>query len=481
MKKSKNDGLNIVDTYILLIITILSVVSRTWIIYHPSDVTFDEVYFGNFTNYYLNGTYFYDIHPPFGKLIMALVAYIAGYDGTIQFEDYYGLSYTNPDYITLRFTPAFFGSFCSPLVYISLRFSSFSRISSFVSSILIILDTSILTEHRFILSDGMLHFFVCLFLAVFSYAVSIELYSKEWTIATIAAGFALGMAASSKNTSWGLMPYAAFVEIFQVISKYRRFDTMIALEIVYIGLLLIIPMLSVYFLSFFVHIIVLDKYGPGVDYLELGEEYQFVLPGRADGTLLARRLRKPSLLKRVVKLAIDMHQGNMGITEFHPSQSQPYNWPLLTGRYVDFWNGFTAEVHCNGNPLIYYLVFISIICSLFSCKCKKYYLAIRYIVGWSVSYFPFFLVPRTMYLYHYIIPLIFGIMNIGALMDLWFTPFWRGFVGVFVMFIALIGFYLFCPFSYGIKHVDRLLLEWSERWENGDEYFKSQSMLPPID
>ncbi len=39
---------------------------------------FDEVHFGRFTNYILNGTFFFDVHPPFAKLVFA-------YTGIIQY------------------------------------------------------------------------------------------------------------------------------------------------------------------------------------------------------------------------------------------------------------------------------------------------------------------------------------------------------------------------------------------------------------
>jgi len=47
--------------------------------------SFDEVHFGKFTNYYLRGTYFFDLHPPLAKLLLALLCWLLDYDGSYPF------------------------------------------------------------------------------------------------------------------------------------------------------------------------------------------------------------------------------------------------------------------------------------------------------------------------------------------------------------------------------------------------------------
>ena len=118
---------------------------------------FKNLSFDNFTNWYTMSEFFYDIHPPLGKLVMFLFANLSEYDGSIEFSRYYAQSFHNYQYIILRITPAFFSSLRVPLIYLTLRFDSFSSCAAFISSFMIICDTSLLTDQRFILSAGMLH------------------------------------------------------------------------------------------------------------------------------------------------------------------------------------------------------------------------------------------------------------------------------------------------------------------------------------
>jgi dolichyl-phosphate-mannose-protein mannosyltransferase len=52
---------------------------------HPASVVFDEVYFPRFGLAYLKGEYFFDLHPPLGKLIFAATGWLAGLDPSFAF------------------------------------------------------------------------------------------------------------------------------------------------------------------------------------------------------------------------------------------------------------------------------------------------------------------------------------------------------------------------------------------------------------
>jgi dolichyl-phosphate-mannose-protein mannosyltransferase len=48
----------------------------------PNNVVFDEMHYGKYAALYLKGIFFFDSNPPLGKLMLAVMAYLAGFDGT---------------------------------------------------------------------------------------------------------------------------------------------------------------------------------------------------------------------------------------------------------------------------------------------------------------------------------------------------------------------------------------------------------------
>lgn len=152
--------LGITDITLCFIILLFSITNHLWCIDYPPRSTFDEVHFGNFTNWYTQSQFFFDIHPPLAKLIMFYFANLSEYQGDIDFVYRNNSQYTNPAYIQLRITPSIISSLCPVLIYLSMRILSFSILSSLTSSMLTLFDTSLLIEGRYILTDGILHFFV---------------------------------------------------------------------------------------------------------------------------------------------------------------------------------------------------------------------------------------------------------------------------------------------------------------------------------
>lgn len=72
---------------LLAFFTLAALALRLYRIEEPREVVFDEVHFGGFASHYLKGTYFFDVHPPLGKLIIAGLGHLYGYKGTFAFKN----------------------------------------------------------------------------------------------------------------------------------------------------------------------------------------------------------------------------------------------------------------------------------------------------------------------------------------------------------------------------------------------------------
>jgi dolichyl-phosphate-mannose--protein O-mannosyl transferase len=457
-----------IDVFLIFFLMIFSLWTRFWLLGYPNAVIFDEIHFGSFTNWYVKSEFFYDIHPPLGKLVMFLFAKLAEYDGSLDFKRGIGREYATEDYIALRITPAFFSALCVPLLYLSLRFDSFSSASAFVSSFLAACDSSLLAEHRYILSDAMLHFFTVVFVAFYAHSRNVA----KSMLSLVVSGLLLGCACSCKNTAWGLMAFCGFVELADALRTFSLLQCRLYMSLLARGLCLALPLAATYVGCFCLHFIVLPYNGQGAAYLS-PEMQEQLLPNN-NGSLWYARLSGVGLLRRTIALSINMHQGNMGITQYHPYQSRPVNWPLLTGIAVGFWAGPGVEVACVGNAIVYALAIAGLGACLAAGRAPKWRSALKYVVGWAVCYFPFFLIPRSMYLYHYLIPLLFGCMAAGAAIDLWLPRFWAGFAAMIICLAAFTGFLLWAPFAFGTKHFADDYVIWTENWRRGDQYHRNR-------
>ncbi|KAJ2820524.1 Dolichyl-phosphate-mannose--protein mannosyltransferase 4, partial [Coemansia furcata] len=60
------------SSYAFMAVLVLSFLTRYYRIWDPAQVVFDEVHFGKFASYYLRREYYFDVHPPLAKMLIAL-------------------------------------------------------------------------------------------------------------------------------------------------------------------------------------------------------------------------------------------------------------------------------------------------------------------------------------------------------------------------------------------------------------------------
>ncbi|KAL3901686.1 MAG: hypothetical protein SGCHY_000414 [Lobulomycetales sp.] len=213
-----------------LVLTLLAFFTRLYLISRNNHVVWDEAHFGKFASYYLKREFYFDVHPPLGKILLGFSGALAGYNGSFSFKS----------------------------------------------------DLALLTISRFILLDSMLLFFTatsafCLYDACFSRHLimasvsfrnfqKIAPFSDGWWLWLFLTGVSIGCVTSVK---WVGLFAIALVGLNTLQDLWDMFGDLKMPKAVYlkhwiarIVFLIIVPV-SIYLFSFWLHFAILDHTGPG--------------------------------------------------------------------------------------------------------------------------------------------------------------------------------------------------------------------------
>lgn len=184
----------------------------------PDKQVFDEVYFPVFANKYLTGTDFYDVHPPLGKLIIALGILLFG-------NEPFGW----------RIVPALIGTATIPLMAYLYWLLMKDKVGVVLMAMFVAIDGLFIIYSRTSLMDGILFFFIFLSLVA---AMRLRPMSTG-----IGAGIVLGLAIAIKWPAAAiLLPMAWFAKKNGKLKQLLwalPFTAITYLVVVYIGQVLI--------------------------------------------------------------------------------------------------------------------------------------------------------------------------------------------------------------------------------------------------
>jgi dolichyl-phosphate-mannose-protein mannosyltransferase len=451
----------------LLILTFAAAVTRFIAITHPRAIVFDEVYFREFALRYLDGSFYFDIHPPLGKLLLAGWAKLFGVSATAQSTD---------PAVALRVLPALAGTALVVVFYLFLRELTASRRVATFGAALLLLDNAILVESRLILIDSMLLLFGIGALTLYL-AARRRTGRMHWILLTASAVLA-GMAASTKwtgLTALGVIGLVWFVQALRQRITWRR-------ALPQAAILLVVPAL-VYVGAFAVHLRALPHSGPGDAFMS--ERFQSTLVGNPHYDPAAQM----SFTDKFIELNAALHNYNLSLdNSTHPYSSTWITWPILQ-RPVYYWTGTTRTggheyIYLQGNPVIWWgLLLGAMVVALAWIRSPERFDRYRgpmVLLGfaWLANYLPFVLIRRPMFLYHYFFSFLFSlaVVSIGVgLLAGWMTDDktrWRfptrrsaALYGGILM-AALAGFVFFAPISYGVPLSDGALAAriWLDSW-----------------
>lgn len=110
-------------------------------------------------SWYINRTFFFDVHPPLGKMLIGLSGALTGYNGTYPFEKP-GDKYNGTAYEGMRLFCTTLGALIVPMSYDTVHEMTGSVHAALLSASYILFDVGLITLNQYILLDPILLFFM---------------------------------------------------------------------------------------------------------------------------------------------------------------------------------------------------------------------------------------------------------------------------------------------------------------------------------
>ncbi|MFH0853814.1 MAG: phospholipid carrier-dependent glycosyltransferase [bacterium] len=395
---------------LLLFLTLVGGAIRFFQLSEPDEITGDEVYFVNFSRAYVNQEYFFDVHPPLGKMINALGQMLFG---------------NRP--IGWRFMPALFGTLLIPLAYWLGKIATGKNFVGLGLSLITAFDGLLFVESRL----GLINIIYLTFLVV-AYACMFQcLHSLKTAIRwLILGGIFLGLAVSTKWVAWFAVPPMLMFVIFfyQLDSRPPVFSLVKRLWLASL-ILIVLPLLISYLVWLF-HFYLVDS----------------------EGSFLINQIK--------------IFQYHTGISETHAYQSPWWSWLLL-------WRPFPHLIESDktvkiitglGNPAIWWPAIVIVLASL-KRQVRQKASVILILIALFFHLATFGLVSRPMFLYHALPAFYFlGILGLNGA-EIIFARRKYQCLAVWAVFVILV-FWVFYPIYTGqeLSQSSLQLREWLPGW-----------------
>ncbi|KAH9940907.1 glycosyltransferase family 39 protein [Epithele typhae] len=259
-----------INLVMIALLTTIAFGLRFYKINYPDEVVFDEVHFGKFASYYITHSYYFDVHPPFAKLLFGLAGWFVGYDGSFGFENI-GDSYTEAHvpYVGMRALPAIFGSMTVPIVYSIMKECGYSTIIATFSACIVLFDSAHIAQDRLILLDATLIFFMTLTMYCYIRWQKLRYrdFSFDWWCWMLACGTFMAFTWASKVN--GILTVVA-VGIAVIIDLWDILDIKKEHSMEYFwrhfaarSIAFILVPLIIYLSTFWIHLALLTNTGTG--------------------------------------------------------------------------------------------------------------------------------------------------------------------------------------------------------------------------
>ncbi|BFM19781.1 phospholipid carrier-dependent glycosyltransferase [Gilvimarinus japonicus] len=461
--------------YLLLLLIVSGAVYLTGY-GQPNALFWDENYHISSAEKYIEGVMYMEPHPPLGKLLMAASEKLLGANA-----DKDKTKFTRTDYVRDNHMPdggiSYYGFRLPSTVLMALsvlfmfgiirRTTHNSHVALAFCGFLIF-DNALVIHARSAMLEGIQLFFI---LAAIYYAVRIVTLEKGPKLTQYALlGVLIGLAVAVKVNAlvllllfvlvYGVDQWQA-IKAFDLVALLKRLATTVPAGV--------IPLALTFLAIFYIHIGLGQKIPPHKNY-SASSEYQAQIKAGNTWAPSTFVIAMQDNLKYMSNYADGVPR--LDVCKDGENGSAAIGWPLATKTINYRWSkrtldGTTYVRYHNlvANPVVWFSVLVGVILSIGLVISRFIYNnpvkdnALFYWIctfsGLYVSYMIAILqIERVMYMYHYLVPLLFGIINLALVFSYIFREQLMAssrhtYINLTVLVAFVVGvFFVFAPFTY---------------------------------
>lgn len=443
--------------FCMLLLLVGGVLTRFLAFGAHAEAGMDEIYFSQYISAYFTHHFYFDTHPPLGKLLVAAFAALWDFQ-PIGLDVKWDASFSDHNAEILRFLPALAGALLPAAVLSLAREFGLTLRYALFAACFVLLDNALIAHARFIYFDNFLLLF-----GIAALTLLLRALRQPSSLQFLAVGLLLGMACAVKWTALSFVLIAGLRMLWGLWTRalpswlWWRHAAAVA-----------VGMSATYLAVFYIHFALLTLPGPGDGFMP--PAFQQSLQTHARGETMPAAA--PGFLQNFIDTQREMLRANERVGADHPYGSRWWQWPLMWKPIyylrVPSSSDGSADSHTYslGNMVVWSsagltMAFAFIRIGPQIARRENDAVLSWLLAAYLLSWLPFVLIARVMFLYHYFPALIFSILILARTAQL---AQWRRRV-VLAGILAALVFAITSPLTYGWPFDIRLLeLSWLPHW-----------------